>query len=87
MKSMHPLPHFLVLAATLLAAACTTDADTNSPAFEAGFSDGCATAQAQAQRIPGAVRRDEQLYKTDTNYRSGWLSGHSSCAAPPPPGS
>jgi len=44
----------------------------NTPGFKAGFSDGCASATEQGTNYRNDMVRDEQLYKTDKNYRSGW---------------
>jgi hypothetical protein len=50
------------------------------PAYQAGYSDGCATASARGTdyRDGGRVR-DEQLYATSKPYRAGWSSGYSIC--------
>ena len=44
-----------------------------SPAFRAGFTDGCDTAR-------GTQRRDEKRYGEDRQYAQGWSDGRSICA-------
>ena len=43
-----------------------------SPAFRQGYSDGCASVRA-------SLRRDEQRYRSDSDYMIGWNDGHSVC--------
>lgn len=43
-----------------------------SPAFRAGYSDGCASAGY-------STRRDEQRYRSDADYAMGWNDGNSMC--------
>lgn len=54
-------------------------ANKNSPGFKSGFSDGCASATMQDTSYRNEQVRDEQLYKTDKHYRSGWASGFYNC--------
>ena len=65
-----------------LALGCAGAANRDSPAYEAGFSDGCATASAEGSGVPKAPQRDAALYRSDADYRAGWASGHASCARP-----
>lgn len=51
----------------------------NSPGFRSGYSDGCASATVQNTKFRAEQVRDEALYKTDKNYRSGWASGFYNC--------
>ena len=44
-----------------------------SPAFRAGFTDGCDSAR-------GTHRRDDQRFRGDTQYAQGWDDGRSICA-------
>lgn len=71
-----------MIVALLALGACASTGDASSPAYQAGFGDGCATASAAASPVAGAAQRDATLYQTDTNYRSGWLSGHAACRPP-----
>ncbi|HXJ00436.1 MAG TPA: hypothetical protein VNH44_04390 [Micropepsaceae bacterium] len=63
----------------VLAACAGAPADQDSPAYEAGFADGCATASAESTSVPSTPQRDETLYAQDSGYRSGWNSGHTTC--------
>jgi hypothetical protein len=51
----------------------------NTPGFKSGFSDGCASATNQDVNYRTDQVRDEQLYKSDKHYRSGWASGFYNC--------
>jgi len=51
----------------------------NTPGFKAGYSDGCSSANAQDTNYRAEQVRDENLYKTDKHYRSGWASGFYNC--------
>jgi hypothetical protein len=43
-----------------------------SPAFKAGYTDGCASTR-------GPVRRDDGRYRSDNDYMMGWSDGNSVC--------
>jgi hypothetical protein len=67
-------------------------ATRNSPNFKSGYSDGCATANAQGTDYDRTMVRDDEMYRTDKPYRAGWAAGVSSCrsnlaAQPGVPGS
>lgn len=69
----------------LMACAATEPAD-RSPAYDAGFGDGCATASAEAGPVPRPAQRDEAAFSRDSDYRAGWISGRAACrmqAGPP----
>jgi hypothetical protein len=51
----------------------------NTPGFKSGYSDGCASATIQDTNYRADLVRDEDLYKTDKHYRSGWSSGFTNC--------
>jgi hypothetical protein len=51
----------------------------NTPGFKAGYSDGCASATMLDTNYRADQMRDENLYKTDKHYRSGWASGFYNC--------
>jgi len=44
-----------------------------SAVYKNGHADGCASAD-------GSRRRDESLYRADTDYMMGWNDGRSACA-------
>jgi hypothetical protein len=52
-----------------------------TPNFKSGYSDGCATANAQGVNYGRDTTRDDELYKADKAYRAGWAAGVSSCRA------
>ena len=54
-------------------------ATRNSPNFKSGYSDGCATANAQGTNYGRAQTRDDALYRADKAYRAGWAAGVSAC--------
>src|ERR1700761_1654245 len=52
----------------------------NNPDFQAGYSDGCASATSNgADYRTGGQVRDDALYKSSQDYRSGWGTGFASC--------
>ena len=51
----------------------------NDPNFKAGYSDGCASANARGTSFTGAKVRDETLFKISEPYRAGWSNGYSTC--------
>lgn len=51
----------------------------NTPGFRSGYSDGCASASAKNTNYRAEQVRDDNLYKTDAHYRSGWASGFTNC--------
>jgi len=67
------------LLAAGLCACAASEAPIRSPAYEAGFDDGCATASAEAAPIPRPAKRDETAFSKDADYRAGWISGHAAC--------
>jgi len=95
MRFVSQLAVFLLLAVML--SACQSAADRalqKSPDYKAGYSDGCASTT-----TPGANMRetrhirDEQAYRDNRAYSSGWDTGFHACGAsqssrgmPPMPG-
>jgi hypothetical protein len=67
----------------LLLAGCGADRATrNSPDFKAGYSDGCASADLQgANPRDTGLARDEEAWRANTAYHSGWGEGFSACRA------
>ena len=51
----------------------------NDPNFKAGYSDGCASANARGTSFTGEKVRDDILFKTSQPYRAGWSNGYSTC--------
>jgi predicted small lipoprotein YifL len=50
----------------------------NTPGFKAGYSDGCASANAQGTNYRNDQVRDP-AYAHDRNYQLGWASGLANC--------
>jgi hypothetical protein len=50
-----------------------------TPAYQAGYTDGCAAANAEAASFRDKTPRDEAMAKADPAYRGGWNTGFSSC--------
>ena len=76
----------IAVAAAVLLAGCgilmpshRETAAKNTPGFKSGYSDGCASATVQDTTYRAEQVRDENLYKTDKYYRSGWSSGFYNC--------
>lgn len=44
------------------------------PAFKDGYVDGCASA-----RSAFSTRKDEQRFRSDSQYAQGWRDGHDIC--------
>ncbi len=51
----------------------------NDPNFRAGYSDGCASANARGSNVRGDTVRDDAAYAASQPYRAGWSAGFSSC--------
>jgi len=74
----------VLLAAAL--AACTGThaprwpAPAGTPAFQAGWTDGCHTGvQAAADRPHPLARKDSERFEHDADYREGWRAGRETC--------
>lgn len=86
---MFPLFRFVSPAGLLLCAALAAGAaqaqgassaagsDARAANFQAGYGDGCATAQ--SSRIAPKKHRDEAAYQASESYRSGWKQGYDTC--------
>ncbi len=76
-----PLAIALLALAPLLAGCIALGGKSrNDPNFQAGYSDGCASANANgANYRTGGTVRDDALYKSSQPYRSGWSTGFASC--------
>jgi hypothetical protein len=59
---------------------CASSAESRSPDFKAGYSDGCASANLQgADKRDSSLTRDDAAYQTNKAYRAGWGSGLGAC--------
>ena len=70
----------IALALGLITAACADSETMRSPAYQAGFNDGCATASAQSAGAARPPQRDAELAAKEADYRAGWNAGHAVCA-------
>ena len=86
---MRVLAGSLVLVLLVALSACVSrhraEGHGNSPAYAAGYTDGCATASARANGEVGGETRDAGLYKNNVDYRSGWRAGYGGCVSTMPP--
>ena len=51
----------------------------NDPNFKAGYSDGCASANARGTNFRGDTVRDDAAYQVSQAYRPGWTAGLTTC--------
>lgn len=51
----------------------------SSPAYAAGYRDGCSNGTSTASNQNGIVVRDDQRYLNDPEYARGWRSGDREC--------
>ena len=85
--NMHGFGRILLVAITAASlGGCVffeTRADRNlqrMPNFKAGYSDGCASADAAGTTMrDDTTVRDDALYESDKAYRAGWAAGRSAC--------
>lgn len=70
----------LLIAAALICACAPPKKDANvnlagyPPAFRAGYLDGC-----ESSKRTGGQTRDEDRFKHDPQYASGWRDGYDIC--------
>jgi hypothetical protein len=70
----------LILISLLPLAACADPALQKSPDFQAGYSDGCASASLQgANKRDTSLTRDDAAYQSNKAYHSGWGTGFGAC--------
>jgi hypothetical protein len=78
------------LAAVVALLGCESAADRalkKTPDYRAGYSDGCASAGTQgANPRDTAPLRDEEAYRTNRAYRTGWGTGFNGCRTYQPGG-
>jgi len=83
MRALRLVPAIFILSA------CAMDmnmANKDSPTYQVGYSDGCATGMAESSGRPMTPKRNAELFSADKDYRSGWAAGHADCrpfAGPP----
>ena len=74
----------MVLAIALTGCTAAGPGANNSPFYEEGFGDGCATASAQGTPGQAKTVRDQALFDGDKGYHAGWISGFAQCRMGPP---
>lgn len=65
----------LMLASATLFTACTgsgIDISKQTPSFQLGAKDGCATAN-------GEYKKDHEAFTHDAEYQNGWFHGRKTC--------
>lgn len=50
-----------------------------TPGFKAGYTDGCTAVSAASADMSVEKFRDQSMYDSDPNYRSGWANGWTNC--------
>lgn len=94
---MRHVTRFALLTLLSALSACESASDRalrKSPDFKAGYSDGCASAGTQGANMRDtSPQRDEEAYRANPAYRTGWGTGFNACRGyqpsgnmPPPPG-
>ena len=61
---------------------CITPIDplvVESPDYQAGYVDGCTTAQDRQNGFGSRITRVEALFETDESYSLGWRNGYGAC--------
>lgn len=51
-----------------------------SPAYTAGYKDGCESGIASQSVVSGRYKKDTQRFATDRQYADGWTNGYEKCA-------
>jgi hypothetical protein len=78
----------VLLLLSLTLSACESAAERTirkSPDYKAGYSDGCASANAPGANMRDTGRiRDEQAYQGNRAYNAGWDTGFHACGASQP---
>jgi len=77
------IPVVTVLVA-LTTAGCAHEPDRDLerlPAFQAGYADGCRTAQNRQRGFATKTFRNEDAFAQDAAYRSGWRKASMSCGS------
>jgi hypothetical protein len=93
---MRRVTRFALLPLLGALSACESASDhvlRNSPDYKAGYSDGCTSAGTQGANMRDtSPQRDEEAYRANPAYRTGWGTGFNTCRGyqsgnmPPPPG-
>ena len=80
MRRLISLVLLMLLAGCTLFESRADRARRNSPDFKAGYRDGCGSANNRgADPLANPILRDEEAYRTNQAYHSGWGTGYSAC--------
>lgn len=85
MRARHFVFCTLIVAAGLTVTACglvggpADRAVRRSPEFRAGYSDGCAAANAAGTDYRRGAQKNDTAYRNSRLYRQGWASGLQTC--------
>lgn len=78
----------LVLSSALLAFGCASTADMQqlreAPGYQAGYVDGCETANETDKSFSTKRTRDAYAFDNDKAYRAGWRQGYMECTSTVP---
>lgn len=74
----------IVLVLMLAGCAEANSGAKNSPFYQEGFGEGCATASAQGSPGQTKIVRDQALFDREKDYHAGWISGFAQCRMGPP---
>jgi hypothetical protein len=53
--------------------------ETSSPAYAAGYQDGCRNGSSTASNATGEFIRNEARYRVEPDYAAGWRNGNRNC--------
>ncbi len=70
---------FLSLLLPLAACGLGRSEHADKPNYKAGYSDGCWSATSQVPGDPSTITRNEEAFRGDAAYNTGWKSGYSAC--------
>jgi hypothetical protein len=77
-----PLRPLIAVCLASFAVSCASDEGmrlSEEPSFQAGYGDGCVTANEQDKSFSTKRARDEYLFESDRAYRAGWRQGYLQC--------
>lgn len=80
-----PTGRLLAIVITVLAlAACTSTEDALiargfSPAYAAGYDQGCSSGKLEGGGLFGQTKRDDDRHASDSDYAEGWDKGFAKC--------
>jgi hypothetical protein len=83
MTDMRVFSRLAALAAVVALLGCESAADRalkKTPDFKAGYSDGCASAGTQGANMRDTdLMRDDEAYRGNRAYHTGWGTGFNAC--------